>query len=102
MVPRIRPLISIGYKYNMCKVLFFFKDNTGSTQTGLPYLYKYPDQFTNVYIRPFVFPLAMYKFFGYVNEVDSHNRSRQSDLTLDKIWVTRVVGYGYVQQLLWE
>ena len=31
----------------------------------------------------------MYKLFGSVNEVDSHNKSRQSDLVLDKFWVTQ-------------
>ena len=31
----------------------------------------------------------MYKFFGSVNEVDSHNKSRQSGLALEKFWVTQ-------------
>ena len=30
----------------------------------------------------------MSKFFGSVNEVDSHKKSRQSDLALEKFWVT--------------
>ena len=52
-VPGDRLLIAIGYKYNARKVLYFIiTDNAGSTKTGLPYLYKYPDQFTNVAIRP--------------------------------------------------
>ena len=29
----------------------------------------------------------MPKFFVFVNEVDSHNNSRQSDLVLEKFWV---------------
>ena len=34
MVPRDRPLIAIGYKYNMRKVLsFIVTDNAGSTKT---------------------------------------------------------------------
>ena len=37
-------LIDIGYKYNTRKVLsFIVVDNAGRTQTGLPYLSKYPD-----------------------------------------------------------
>ena len=31
----------------------------------------------------------MYKFFGAVNEVESHNNSRQSDLALENFWVTQ-------------
>ena len=49
MVPMDRPLIAIGYKYNNRKVLYFIvTDNAGITKTGIPYLSKYPDQFTNV------------------------------------------------------
>ena len=44
MVPRDRPLIAIGYKYNARKVLsFIFTDNAGITKTDIPYLSKYPD-----------------------------------------------------------
>ena len=60
MVPGGWPLIAIGYKYNARKVLsFIVMDNTGSTKTGIPYLSKYPDQFTNVSIRPVARPLVM-------------------------------------------
>ena len=75
MVPGVRPLIAIGYKYNVRKVLsFIVTDNTGSAQTGLPYLYKYLYQFTNVDICPVACPLVMSKFFSAVNGVDSHNK----------------------------
>ena len=84
MVSGGRPLITIGYKYNVWKVLsFIFTDNAGGTKAGLTYLSKYPDQFSNVSIRPVARPLVMYKFFGSVNEVDSHNKSRQSGLALE-------------------
>ena len=56
---------------------------------GIPYLSKYPDQFSNVSIRPVARPLLMSKCFGSVNEVDSHNKSRQSDLALERFWVTQ-------------
>ena len=62
--------------------------NTGITQAGIPYLYKYPDQFYNVAICHIYHPLVMYKFFGSVNEVESHNKSSQSDLVLEKLLVT--------------
>ena len=51
MVPGVRSLISIGYKYNTKKVLYFIvTENEGSIKLGLPDLYKYPDQFYNVSI----------------------------------------------------
>ena len=62
MVPGDRPLIDIGYKYNARKVLsFIVKDNTGSTQTGIPYSSKYTDQYTNVAICPVARPLVTSK-----------------------------------------
>ena len=60
MVPGGRPLIAIRHKYNARKVLsFIVTDNTGSTQTGIPYLSKYPEQFTNVEICPVARPIVM-------------------------------------------
>ena len=62
MVPGGRPLISIGYNYNAQKVLsFIFTYNAGITNTGIPYLSKYPDQFTNFAIRPVTHPLVTSK-----------------------------------------
>ena len=59
MVPRGRPPIVIGYKYNTRKFLSFIVTyNTVSTQVGIPYLSKYPDQFSNVDIRPVALPLV--------------------------------------------
>ena len=59
MVPGDRSLIAISYKYNARKVLYIFlTDKVGSTKTGIPYLSKYPDQFTNVAIRPVACPLV--------------------------------------------
>ena len=60
MIPKGRPLIAIGYKYNAWKVLsFIVTDNTGRTQTGITYLFKYPEQFTNVAIHPVARNLVM-------------------------------------------
>ena len=79
MVPGGRPLIAIGYKYNAQKVLsFIVTDNTGITKNGIPYLSKYPDQFTNASICPVARPVVMSRKKSAVNEVDSHNKSRQS------------------------
>ena len=85
MVSGVRPLIYIGYKYNTRKVLSFIVTyNAESTHAGLPYLSKYTDQFTNFSVLHVSRPLVMSKFFGEVNEVDSHKKSRQSYLVLDK------------------
>ena len=59
-----RFIITVSYNYNVRKVLsFIVTDNAGSTKTGIPYLSKYPDQFTNVAIRPVAYPLVMSKMF---------------------------------------
>ena len=80
----------IGYKYNYRKGLSFVaKEGVRSTTFGITYLLKYPDQFSNVSIRPVASPHIMSKFFVLVNEVDSHNKSRQSVLVLEKFWVTQ-------------
>ena len=64
MVPGEMPIITIGYKYNARKVLYFIvTDNIGITQTVLPYLSKYPYKFTNVAIIPVSRPPVMSKFF---------------------------------------
>ena len=64
MVHEDRTLISIGYKYNARKVIYFIvTENAGSTKTGIPYLSKYPDQFTNAAISPVARPLVMSIFF---------------------------------------
>ena len=82
MVPGDRPLIAIDYKYNARKVLsFIVTDNKGRTKTGINYLSKYTDQFTNVAIHPVARPLVM-SMFSAVNKVDYHNKSRQYDLAL--------------------
>ena len=63
MVPGGWPLIAICYKYNVRKVLsFIVTNNAGSTKTGIPYLSKYTEQFTNVSIRPVARPVVMSNF----------------------------------------
>ena len=43
----------------------------------------------NVPIITVARPLVMYKFFVSVNQVESHNKHRQSDLVLEKYWITQ-------------
>ena len=61
---------------------------------GIPYLSNYPDQFYNVSIILVACPLLMSKFFALVNKVDSHTKSRQSYIALEKFWVTQ---YGWLR-----
>ena len=70
-----RPLIAIGYKYNARKVVSFIVTvDEGRIKAGIPFLSKYPDQFSNVAIHPVARPIVMYKFFEPVNEVEPHNK----------------------------
>ena len=90
MVPGDGPIIAIGYKYNARKVLYFIAiADAGNIKAGIPYLSRCPYPFYNASILPVYSPLAMYKLFGSVNEVDSHNKSMQYDLVLEKFWVTQ-------------
>ena len=68
IVPGVRPLIDIGYKYNVFNGLsFIVTNNAGSIQADLPYLSKYPDQFTNFSICPFARPFVISKLYFSVN-----------------------------------
>ena len=74
MVPGDRPLIAIGYKYNMRKVLsFIITDNAGSTNTVITDLSKYPKQCTIVAISLLIFTLLC-KNKTAVKEVDSQKK----------------------------
>ena len=95
MVPEGKPLISVSYKYNARMVLFFIVTaDAVSTKADMIYLSNYPEPFSHVSILPVNHPLCMSKFFVSVNGVDSHNKSRQSDLALEKVWVT---GCGWLR-----
>ena len=90
MVPEVRPIIYIGYNYNVRKVLSFsVTEVSGRINSGIPYLSKCPDRFYNVSIRPVASRLIMYILFGYVNELYSHKKSRQYGSVLENFWVTQ-------------
>ena len=88
--PGERPLLAIGYNYNSRKVLgFIATEGARSTEPGDPYLSRFLDIYSNVSVRPFVFPHLLGRYFNACNAIDNHNRMRQSDLLLDKYWVTQ-------------
>ena len=53
IVPSGRPLRDIGYKYISRKFLgFIATEGAGSTEPGDPYLFLFPDIYSNVSIGP--------------------------------------------------
>ena len=83
------PLLAIGYKYNYRKVLgFIATERSGSNKLGYPYLSCLPDIYSYVYVRPVVRPCLLGRYLNACNAIGNHNRMRQSDLSLDKYWVT--------------
>ena len=88
--PGERPILTIGYKYNYRKVLgFIATEGSGSTEPGDPYLSPFPDIYSNVSVRPVVRPHLLGRYFNACNAIYNHNRWWQSDLSLDKYWVTQ-------------
>ena len=58
------PIIAIGYKYNYRKVLEFIStEGGGSTEPGYPYLSRFPDNYSNVSIRPVICPCVLGRYF---------------------------------------
>ena len=88
--PGERPLLAIGYNYNSSKVLgFIATEGAGSTEPGDPYLSCFPDIYSNVSVHPVVRPHLLGRYFNACNAIDNHDRVRQSDLALEKYWVTQ-------------
>ena len=88
--PGETPLLAIGYKYNYRKILVFIAtEGAGSTEPGDPYLSSFPDIYSNVSVRPVVCPHLLGRYFNAYNAIDNGNRMRQSDLLLEKYWVTQ-------------
>ena len=89
-VPGGRPLLDIGYKYNYRKVLIFIAtEGGGSTEPGDPYLSRLPDIYSRVSVRPVVCTHLLGRYSNSCNSIDNHNIMRQSDLSLEKYWVTQ-------------
>ena len=90
IMPKNMPIDDIGHKNNARGVLYFIaREDVGITKAGIIYLSKYHGQFSIVSIRLVARPLLISKIFGYVNEVDSHKKYRQSDLALTNYLVNQ-------------
>ena len=89
-VPGGRPLLNIGKKYNSRKVLgFIATEGYGSTESVDTYLSHFPDIYFNVSVCPIFCTHLIVRYFNDCNAIDNQNRMRQSDLALDKYWVTQ-------------
>eukprot|EP00978_Attheya_sp_CCMP212_P033928 scaffold139680_cov35-Attheya_sp.AAC.1 len=82
-------LIAIGYKYNTRKVLSFIcTKGAGNTEPGDPYEARWMDSKGNHASRNIPRPDVISKYFNESNGIDTHNHVRQSELKLEKKWVT--------------
>ena len=64
VVPRDRPLVAVGYKYNTQKIIYFiFIEYSGSTNAGIQYLSNYPGPFSNFAIITLACPLSCLSYF---------------------------------------
>ena len=87
IVMRITPRVPGGippramvYKYNSRKFLgFIATEGAGSTESGDPYLSRFPDMYYNVSIRPIDCTNLIGIYLNACNGIDSQNRMRQSD-----------------------
>ena len=83
-----RTLMSIRYRYRYQKVIVFNDmDCARSNKPGVPYLSRYPDNYSNISICPVIRPHFIGIYCGVFNAIDNHNRMHQYDLALDKHWV---------------
>ena len=72
------------------KVLgFIATEGAGSTEPGDPYLSRFPHIYSNVSVFPVVHTHLPGKYFNACNAIYNHNRIRQSDISLEKYWVTQ-------------
>ena len=84
-----RSLLTIGYKYNSKKVLgCIATEGDVITEPGYSYLSSFPDIFSNVYFHSVVSHHLLGRCFNACNSIDNHNMMRQSDIALEKYWVT--------------
>jgi hypothetical protein len=103
------PLLAIGYRYSTRTTLCFVATkDAGSTTKGNPYEMKYTDDWGNVNVRFVDRPEIISKFFERSNMIDRHNHVRQSELALEKRWLTQnpyfrlhtsIVGFNVVDKL---
>ena len=74
-------LVNTGYKYIFQKFLGFIATEGGvSTEPGVPYLSRYPHNYSNFSISPVVHTCFIGGYFSSRNTIDNRNMMHQSDL----------------------
>ena len=77
------PLMAIGYKFDSRKVLgFVATERDVSTESGDPCLYRFPDMYYNVSIRPVVCTNFLGRYYNAYNAIDKQNGMPHSDISL--------------------
>ena len=65
-----RPLLATGYKYNSRKILRSIDtEGAGSNEPGDPYLSRFPDIYSNVFVLPVVCPRLLGMYFNACNAI---------------------------------
>ena len=83
---------ALGYKYCKSKVLFFiFTEGAGHTECKPEYAYEatWKDDNLNTLTRKIARPHVCDLYFRNCNAIDVANQSRQSELALEKHWITQ-------------
>ena len=90
-------LVAIGYKYNNKKVICFIATKSnGHTEPGIPYKARWKDENDTIMYRYVERPDIVARYFLFSNVIDIGNQSRQSDLKLEKHWIT---SDGYLRNI---
>ena len=63
--------------------------NAGSTYPGKPYIARFGDSYDNLKEREIPRPDVISKYFDVSDKIDNHNKSRQNDLGLERLWITK-------------
>ena len=82
-VPGYMPLITIGYKYNVRKVLYFISTkDKGTTKASIIYLWKYPESCSTFNSSLFLVSLSCLSYFDVLLRFHTTKKS-QYDLVLE-------------------
>ena len=81
--------------------MFITTKGAGSMQPGQPYHTKFPDKFGNVWTREVARPEIVSNHFNRSNVVDLHNQAQQTELALEKKWITQNAFFDYILHY-WE
>ena len=82
-------LLAIGYKYNSSKTqLFVTTKSAGATTEGVSYKAKWKDTHGNTHRQYIPRPAVIATYYGCCNVINVCNEARQSEMHLEKYWVT--------------